>query len=490
MTQSRLTSVSFVTSKTQIPQYDLTHHKVGIIHIGIGAFHRSHQAVYTDDALAKAGGDWRILGVSMRSKKSADALNPQNGLYCVVERSTHGDHVRVIGSIEKVLTLSEEREEVFTVLISPEIKIVSLTVTEKAYCLDRKNGGININDPIIAQDLRNPRQPESVIGLLCESLRLRKEKGVAPFTVLSCDNLPANGRQVKLAVVSYSKNISLDLSKWIDENVMFPCTMVDRITPASNAATYEDVAQLIGFKDLGAVETEVFKQWVIEDCFSSGRPDWDTGGAMFVNDVLPYELMKLRMLNGSHSLIAYLGVLLGHTFVRDVMNQPMLRTLVKRHLQAAMKTLNPLNQIDFTQYADELIERFSDPSLAHETKQIAMDGTEKIPLRIIEPAIHALNNKQNFRTFAFTTALWMRYTLEYSDNGSTYTVEDPRIEKIRFALKNIEKKGKDVSLALHTLDNVFPNELLKNKKWMSTVAEILSTMFEKGVENVVEEESF
>jgi fructuronate reductase len=490
MTQSRLTSVSFVTSKAQMPQYDLTHHKVGIMHIGVGAFHRSHQAVYTDDALAKTGGDWRILGVSMRSKKSADALNPQNGLYCVVERSAQGDHARVIGSIEKVLTLFEEREEIFSVLISPKIKIVSLTVTEKAYCLDRKNGGVNMNDPIIVQDLRTPKQPESVIGLLCEGLRLRKEKGIEPYTVLSCDNLSSNGQQVKLAVVSYSKNISLDLSKWIDKNVMFPCTMVDRITPASNAGTYEDAAHLIGFKDLGAVETEVFKQWVIEDCFSSGRPDWDAGGAMFVDDVVPYELMKLRMLNGSHSLIAYLGVLLGHKFVRDVMNQPMLRKLVNRHLQAAMKTLNSVNQIDFIQYSDELIERFSDLSLAHETKQIAMDGSEKIPQRIIEPAIHALDNKQDFRTFAFTTALWMRYILEYSDNGSTYTVEDPRIEKIRFALKNIEKKGKDISLALHTLDNVFPNIIFQNKKWMSTVAEILSAMLEKGVETVVKEEAF
>ena len=189
MTQSRLTSVSFVTSKAQMPQYDLTHHKVGIMHIGVGAFHRSHQAVYTDDALAKTGGDWRILGVSMRSKKSADALNPQNGLYCVVERSAQGDHARVIGSIEKVLTLFEEREEIFSVLISPKIKIVSLTVTEKAYCLDRKNGGVNMNDPIIVQDLRTPKQPESVIGLLCEGLRLRKEKGIEPYTVLSCDNL-------------------------------------------------------------------------------------------------------------------------------------------------------------------------------------------------------------------------------------------------------------------------------------------------------------
>jgi fructuronate reductase len=490
MTQSRLTSVSSVTSKTQIPQYDVSHHKVGIIHIGIGAFHRSHQAVYTDDALAKTGGNWRILGVSMRSKKSADALNPQNGLYCLVERSSHGDHVRVIGSIEKVLTLSEEREAVFAALGSPEVKIVSLTVTEKAYCLDRQNGGININDPIIAQDLRNPKQPESVVGLLCEGLRLRKEKGVAPFTVLSCDNLPANGYQVKLAVVSYSKRISLDLSKWIDENVMFPCTMVDRITPASNTNTYEDVAQLIGVNDLGAVETEVFKQWVIEDRFPSGRPNWDAGGAMFVNDVAPYELMKLRMLNGSHSLIAYLGVLLGHTFVRDVMNQPMLKKLVKRHLLAAMKTLNPLAEIDFIRYAEELIERFSDPSLAHKTKQIAMDGTEKIPQRIIEPAVHALNNKQDFRTYAFTIALWMRYTLEYSDNRSTYTVEDPRIEKIRLALKNIEKKGEVISLTLHGLDSMFPDALLQNKEWMSTVAEILSAMLEKGVEQIVNEEFF
>lgn len=488
MTQSRLTSRLLVTPKTQIPLYDVARHKVGIIHIGVGAFHRSHQAVYTDDALAKSGGDWRILGVSMRSKNSADALNPQNGLYCVIQRSTHGDHARVIGSIEKVLTLSEEREEIFTALVSPEIKIVSLTVTEKAYCLDRKNGGININEPIIAQDIQNPKHPESVIGLLCESLRLRKEKGIAPFTVLSCDNLPGNGHQLKAAVVSYSENICIDLCQWIDENVMFPCTMVDRITPASSADTYQDVAQLIGVIDLAAVETEVFRQWVIEDRFSSGRPDWDTGGAMFVKDVAPYELMKLRMLNGSHSLIAYLGVLLGHRCVRDVMHQRVLINLVKRHLQAAIKTLTPLAEIDFMQYANQLIERFSDPSLAHQTNQIAMDGSEKIPQRIIEPAIHALNNKQDYRTFAFTTALWMRYLLEYRDDGSTYTVDDPLIEKIRFTLKPIQNKAENIVLALHGLDNIFPHMLLQNQKWMATVAKILTTMLEKGVEKAVAKE--
>ena len=369
------------------------------MHIGLGAFHKAHQAVYTDDALAASGGDWRITGVSLRSTTPAEELAPQDGLYTVIERSAEGTNARVIGAMAAAYGLRSDRQAVLEALVAPATRIVSITVTEKGYGIDRATGGIDRAHPAIAADLADPDNPQGLAGLLVWALGQRRAAGVPPFTVLSCDNLPENGPLMRGLLVDFARHAAPDLVDFIAGEVAFPATMVDRITPARGAGTLSLAKDLIGHRDEAAIECEAFRQWVIEDHFPTGRPNWEAGGAIFVNDVKPYEDMKLRMLNGSHSMLAYSGFLAGHEYVRDVMADPALSTLVRRHLGAAAATIDPLPGVDFADYARELEDRFRNPHLGHQTYQIAMDGTEKMPQRIFAPAVDALERELPLEPF-------------------------------------------------------------------------------------------
>ena len=301
----------------------------GIVHLGVGAFHRAHQAIYTDDALAAEGGDWRITGVSLRGTDIADALNPQDGLYTVLIPGSNGSsEARIIGSIAQVITARRQPDSVLAALVAPATRIVSLTVTEKAYGIDRSSGQVLPDHPNIAPDLLAPTAPSGPVGLIVEALRRRRAAGSPAFTVLCCDNLPKNGSLVRGGVLDFAARVDPGLRDWIATAVAFPSTMVDRITPSVTDATLSLAERVTGLIDLAAIETEPFTQWVIEDRFSADRPAWDAGGALFVDDVSPYETMKLRMLNGSHSLIAYAGYVAGHRYVRDVMAQPTFAPLV------------------------------------------------------------------------------------------------------------------------------------------------------------------
>ena len=285
--------------------------KSGIVHIGIGAFHRAHQAVYTDAAMAAKGGDWHIIGVSLRSTDIVDALNAQNCAFTVIERHPDGPKARRITSMSHAMAAARDVMPVLAALADPAIRIVTITVTEKAYGIDRQSGRIQNDHPAIRHDLDHSDRPSGLVGILVAGLKSRKDAGMRPFTVLSCDNLPANGKLLRAGVIDFANRIDPELGDWISQNVSFPSTMVDRITPASTKATYDDAKTLTGVDDPAAIETEPFSQWVIEDDFPDGRPAWEEAGAIVVADVEPFEDMKLRMLNGSHSLIAYLGQLGG-----------------------------------------------------------------------------------------------------------------------------------------------------------------------------------
>jgi fructuronate reductase len=485
MSAERLSSLEHVAAGVRLPGYDPDEHGNGIVHLGLGAFHRAHQAVCTDDALAAGdhtrGGDWRITGVSLRGTAIADALNPQNGLYTLLERGEEGTGARIIASIAGVIAATRDMSAVLAALADPGTRIVSMTVTEKAYGIDRASGCVMTDHPAIAADLQNPRAPVGVVGLLVEGLRLRRQAGLAPFTVLCCDNLTENGRLIHSGVLDFAARIDPGLRDWIDEYAAFPSTMVDRITPAVTQATLADAARLTGLADLAAVETEPFSQWVIEDHFPTGRPAWEAGGAIFVSDVGPYERMKLRVLNGAHSMIAYTGFLAGHVYVRDVMGDEPVARLVSRHMQAAVATLEPLEGIDFDDYCAALAGRFANPAIAHETYQIAMDGTEKLPQRLLEPTLHALESRQDFRPFAFAVAAWMRYCLGRGDDGRPYDLRDPRADEIRAAVADTGSDVEAISGALHDLPGLFPAELKADAGWRATVGEILAVMLEKGM---------
>ncbi len=471
------------------PGYAPAAHGVGIVHIGIGAFHRAHQAVYTDDALEAEGGDWRILGISLRGTDVADTLGPQDGLYTLIERGPGGTSARIIGSVAGAVAASREPARALEALAAPETRIVSLTVTEKAYGIRRPGGEVDPAHPAIARDLADPRHPAGTIGYIVEALRLRREAGAAPFTVLCCDNLPENGRLIRAGVLDFASRVDPALRDWISAEVAFPSTMVDRITPASTDRTFADAERLTGLRDLAAIETEPFTQWVIEDCFPQGRPAWEAGGAIFVDDVEPYERMKLRMLNGSHSLIAYAGFLAGCRYVRDAMAWPPLASLVERHFAAAAATLSPLPGIDFADYGRQLAERFRNPEIAHETFQIAMDGTEKLPQRLLHPASETLEKGGDIASFAFAVAAWMRYCLGRTEDGVAYELRDPRQDEIRGALAHAGADAASVSGALHALSGLFPQRLTDDPSWRQAVETRLAAMLDGGMRAAVEREA-
>ena len=478
MSLPRLSELSRLSGPAAPPGYRPADHGTGILHIGLGAFHRAHQAAYTDTALAASGGDWRILGVSLRSRDMAEALGPQRGLYTLIERDAAGSRGRVIGALAGVI--AADPAATLVAMADPAIRIVSLTVTEKAYGVSRTARDADPDHPAVAGDLASPDCPSGVLGLLTAGLAARRRAGLPPFTVLCCDNLPENGALLRGGVLGFARRIDPVLADWIGAEVPFPATMVDRITPAPTPDTRAEASRLTGCEDRAAIETEPFTQWVIEDRFASGRPAWEAGGALFVADVAPYERMKLRMLNGSHSMLAYAGFLAGHEYVRDVMADPALSALVARHMQAAAATLPALPGIDLARYAADLQSRFRNPAIAHRTAQIAMDGTEKLPQRLLEPATETHRRGGDIRPFAFAVAAWMRYCMGRTDGGAPFALDDPRAAEITARLSGCSTPC-DVAAALSGLPGVFPDALRADEVWKASVSACLQRMVEQGM---------
>ncbi|MGM5057619.1 mannitol dehydrogenase family protein [Rhizobium sp. 814_E9_N1_1] len=474
----RLQTLSGLAPTAKLPAYDRNQLKSGILHLGPGAFFRAHFAPFTDAALAASGGDWGIEVASLRTADVADHLNEQNGLYTMLIRDTSGTVAQVIGPILRAHVATRDPAGLLDRLEDPAIRIVSLTVTEKAYGLDTATGGLDLNHADVAADLANRHAPRGVIGYLVEGLSRRRAKGLAPFTLLSCDNLPSNGAVLKRLVLDFAERVDPSLRQWIEANVPFPSTMVDRITPASTEATYQDAERLTGRQDLAAIETEPFTQWVIEDHFANGRPAWEKASALMVTDVSAYEKMKLRMLNGAHSLLAYLGYIGGYEFIRDVMDDAGLAALAYRHMHAAARTLDAVPGIDLDDYASELIARFANKAIAHRTYQIAMDGTQKLPQRLLEPATEALAHGDKAETYAIAVAAWMRYAIGEHGNGERYELRDPRAGEIAALIADVPRTGLAISAALFTLPGLFPAALTGHRAWTQDVSDKLEILIQ------------
>jgi fructuronate reductase len=391
-----------------------------VLHFGLGAFHRAHQAAFTQDA-----GGWQIEAVSMRNPALSDALNAARGRWHLVERAPEGPRVREMTVIDRAHCLATDPVGTLARMADPEIQVVTATVTEKGYGFLPDTRRIDPDHPSVAPDLANPGAPRGLIGALVEGLRLRHAAGLGGLTVISCDNLTGNGHLLAGLVDDFARLRDPALAEWIAQTCSFPDSMVDRITPASTEATFAAVRDATGLDDPLAVETEPFRQWVIEDRFAGPRPPWETAGALIVREVAPYEVMKLRMLNGSHSLIAYLGAVCGLEAVRDVLVVPELRALVQRHMHAAAATLPPIPGFDASAYAADLIRRFENPAIRHLCLQIAADGSQKLPPRIFAPAADALAKGQDTATFALATAAWARFLQGRAETGATLTPSDP-----------------------------------------------------------------
>lgn len=464
----RLSPASVLSGGVAQPCYDRSALRPGIVHLGLGAFHRAHQAVYTDATLAEDFGAWGIEAVSLRSAATVHALTGQGGLYSVLVRSGERTDARIMGSILACHAARERPTIVLDRLADPAIRIVTLTVTEKAYGLDAATGGLDPRHPDIAADLAAPATPRGVIGHIVEGLHRRHSQGTRPFTVLCCDNLPSNGRIVERLVGEFAERRDPALARWIGENVAFPSSMVDRIVPAPTERTLADAEALLGCRDAAAVETEPFMQWVIEDRFTSGRPRWEGAGALFVAEVEPYERMKLRLLNGAHSLIAYLGQNRDLAYVRDVMAEPRHRDLVRVHMREAMATLDPVPGIDLESYCDALIARFANTAIAHATSQIAMDGTQKLPQRLLMPAVEARRAGREAGSFARAVAEWMHYCC------SRDAIDDPRQAELLAAAEASRHVADEISAPFFNLPGLFPQTLRDDRAWRAMVDRHLS----------------
>ncbi len=468
-------------SGTTAPQYNPENHGIGIVHFGPGAFHRAHQAVYTDDVLARHGGDWRICGVSLQSTQGADILNRQKGRYSLTIRGTEKTERRIIASISHALAATRGSEAALDLLAGPSIRIVSMTVTEKAYGILGTSGKVDTSHPAVAADLRNPKDPRGLLGLLVAGFARRKAAGLPPFTVLCCDNLPENGRLIRAGVLDFANRTDPNLAGWIAENGAFPSTMVDRITPAATDAFLAETEKQLGARDSAATQTEAFTQWVVEDTFCNSRPRWEDAGVLFVPDVAPYENMKLRMLNGTHSLIAYTGFLTGKKYVRDVMQDPVLRALALAHMKNAALTLADLPAVDFKTYAAELSDRFDNSAIAHETWQIAMDGSQKMPQRIFAPATDALEAGRASATFAVATAAWMRYCLGHA-NGRDHDLRDPLEADLLTITRKAGSDAAQIFDGIAGIPRLMPKVLAGSSEWRADVVRYLGAMLSEGCE--------
>jgi fructuronate reductase len=360
------------------PGFDPASLKSGIVHLGIGAFHRAHQAVFTQDAIAHHGGDWGIVGASLQRADVADALKAQGCLYTVESLGAKASY-QVMGVIREALFAPRDRVRLLEALTAPKTHVVTLTLSEKGYCLSA-DGALDFSHPDIAADLANPQAPRSAIGWLALALAERRRAAAGPLTILSCDNLGSNGEKLANAVTAFAERAYHGLSPWIAANTTFPLTLVDCIVPASDAAHRARVAKALGFEDQASVQREAFAQWVIQDRFAAAIPAWGEVGAEIVSDISGYQRLKLHVLNTAHSALAYLGLSRGHVYVRQAIADPQLMQFLDGLM--AQEIAPALAPLDVAAYWRKVKARFANPMIDHRLAQIAEDGSLKLPQRL------------------------------------------------------------------------------------------------------------
>ena len=429
---NRLNSASLKSLPESVvrPTYDRSKVKPGILHFGVGAFHRSHQAYPLDQLMEQGkGNDWGIIGVGIlpSDSKMRDALKPQDCLYTLVTKFPDGNfHYQVIGSMIDYIFAPDNPQVLLEKLADPQIKIVSLTITEGGYSFDRVTGEFDPTTTGVAADLASDGAPVSSFGYIVEGLRLRREKGIAPFTVQSCDNIQENGEVAKKMITAFAKLKNADLAAWIEANVAFPSSMVDRITPVTLPDDLIAAEKILGFADHWPVACEPFFQWVIEDHFPLGRPKFEDAKVQMVKDVMPYELMKLRLLNGSHQGLCYFGRLSGYHYVHEVLGDPLISQFLTNYMnKEATPTLRPVPGVDLDGYKKQLIERFSNPEVKDTVARLAAESSDRIPKWLVPVIKEQLAANRDVTLCAAIVASWARYDEEVDEDGKLIEVVDP-----------------------------------------------------------------
>lgn len=451
--------------------------RVGIVHLGPGAFFRAFNAVYTDNAMAAQGGNWGIRAVSLRSPSARDQLEPQGGVYTSVTVSETGLSPKVIGSVVGVLVAPEDPAAVIDALADPQVRIVSLTITEKGYCHEPATGRLNLAHPDIAHDLANPLAPRSMAGFVVAALARRRAKGQAAFTVLSCDNLPSNGSLARGTILDFARATDPSLAAWIEANASFPATMVDRITPATTDADVARLAAQEGYHDPGCVMHEAFRQWVIEDNFVDGRPAWEAAGAQLVASVDAHELMKLRCLNGTHSTLAYLGYFAGYETISECVGDPVFADLCARLWRDEITPVvaQPDGE-DLDAYCASLLNRYRDPSIRHRTWQIAMDGSQKLPQRLLGTIRDNLAKGHVPEGLCLAVAGWMRYVGGVDEAGEPIDVRDPLAARLKAA----SDAAQDSVGAILEFEDIFSPDLRNDARFRHAVTEAYDRLTRLG----------
>lgn len=473
-------SLPDVRGTVATPSYDRSAVTAGIIHFGVGGFHRAHQAMYLDRLMNQGKAlDWGIcgMGVMPSDTRMRDALKASDGLYTLVVKNPDGSRdVRIIGSIIDYVFAPDDPQAAVERLADPAIRIVSLTVTEGGYNVHPVTGEFDLANPQVQADLANPERPQTTFGLVCAGLKLRRERGIAPFTVMSCDNIQGNGEVAERMFTAFATAMDPELGAWFEANVPFPNSMVDRITPVTTDADRADVTTEYGIDDAWPVVSEDFVQWVLEDKFAAGRPAFEEAGVQLVDDVVPYELMKLRLLNASHQGLCYFGYLAGYRAVHDVVRNPLFAEFLLRYMdQEATPTLSPLPGVDLQAYKRKLIERFSNEYVADTVARLCAESSDRIPKWLMPVVRENLAAGRPVELSAAIVASWARYAEGVDESGEPIAVVDRLAEQLT-AVAQRNREDLDAFIANRELFG----DVVDDVRFRSAYRDTLASLHSRG----------
>jgi len=474
-------------NSVDLPAYSPSGIRQGIAHIGVGGFHRAHQAFYTDALMNTGEGlEWGICGVGLRPEDRGvrDALAEQDYLYTLYELGDTPDtKTRIIASISGMLLAEDDAQALIDKLADPDIRIVSLTITEGGYCIDDSNGQFMSHLPQIKHDLAHPNEPKTVFGFLCAALDRRRANGTPAFTVMSCDNLPHNGAVARKALLAFAALRDANLHDWIADHVSFPNAMVDRITPMTSAAHRLQLADDKHVDDAWPVVCEPFVQWVLEDKFVAGRPAWEKVGVQFTDDVTPYEEMKIKLLNGSHLALTYLGFLKGYRFVHDTMNDPLFVRYIRTYMDLDVTPqLASVPGIDLESYKDTLIERFSNQAIADQLERVCSDGSSKFPKFTVPTINQLIQDHGNLQRASLVVAAWALYLKGVDEKGTTYKIPDPRAE----FCQSLVTDDALIAERLLAVEEIFGVAIPQSSEFVAAFEQNLNDLRELGVTRTLE----
>ena len=473
-------------SDVRKPSYDRAALKAGVVHIGPGAFHRAHQAPIFENLIQLGDMRWGVVGASLRSPAAQEALVPQDGLYTLLVEEDERRMASIIGSLLDVILAPKDPHRLIDAIASPTTHIVTITVTEKGYKLDPSSGDLIVDDPEISAELRSLDAPATMPGYLTAGLRLRRDRGLAPITIASCDNLIGNGEKLSRAVVQIASAHDQRLADWIGQHCAFPNSMVDRMVPAMSEHDITVSTARLGVLDLATVRTEPFSQWVIEQRLTGTATQLERAGVEVVSDLAPWERAKLRLLNGAHSAMAYLGGLAGIERVDGFVREPWGRSYVSMLWDEIETSLAPPPELDVPEYRNALMRRFANRALGHRLRQIAMDGSQKLPPRLVAPATELIARGKKPCAIALAIAGWMQWQSGRDDNGSAFGVDDP-LSSTTTRLVAASDDAAEQARALLSLGSIFPPALSNDRVFAQLVAKHLEHLKRFGARRTTEQ---